>query len=85
MNVPHLGHICSVVVVGYMMPPGSNQLSRDSRPVWTMCRRLADDLVWKECCLYARDLVRDTRVMITNDMPKALPRCGINVDSRPAF
>lgn len=85
VDVPHPGRVLSAIVIGYRREPGPSQLSHDSRPVWTMCCRLADDRVWEECRSYARDLARDAGLMITNDMPEALPRCEINQDGRPAF
>ena len=47
INVPYPGYIYSALVIGYMMPLESNQLSRDSNPVWIMSCHLADDRVWE--------------------------------------
>ena len=85
VDIPHPGRAVGAIVIGYMAEAGSNQPNQDSRPVWTMCCRLADDRVWDECRSYARDLARDAGLMITNNMPKALPEWEIGQDGRPAF
>ena len=84
VDVPHPRRNVSAVMLGPMVPK-SNQPTRNSGPGWDMCRWFAEDVVWEECRSYARDLARDAGLMITNDIPKALPRCEMNHDGRPAY